>query len=330
MYRFAALSTFQHYHDHLWPIIEGLRLRGHEVADLTTWRNGDFANYRHPKDLRLEQPDLWLVAGRVDADHVAPQRCVYVEHGAGQTYDADLRSQNHPSYSTGVIPNAAVYLCPNRFVQARRARTGVLSVMVGSPKLDQYPAGMHSEVDVRAVAFAFHWDCELVPETRSAFDHYLPDAKRIAIALRRRGIVPVAHAHPRIARRARWHLERAGFEWWDVDDVLTKAAMLCADNTSLLYEFAALDRPIVVLNAPWYRRHVHHGLRFWECIPGIEVDEPGEVYDAVVESLSSDPCSDDRKRCAEQVFPLYGTGQSVELAVQVCELAVEQQVASRV
>jgi len=327
MASFAALSTFVHYHDHLWPIIEGLRLDGHDVEDLTTWRNADFAQYVHPKDIRLHRPDLWLVAGAVDAKHVAPAKCVYVEHGAGQTYDADLRGQEHQSYSTGTIPNAALFLCPNLFVQARRARSGVLSVAVGAPRLDQWPIGNHDGVQDNAVAFAFHWDCAVVPETRSAFDHFLPEARKIAIALRRRHLIPVCHGHPRIAKRVRWHLEKAGFEWWDISDVLTKAACLVADNTSLMYEFAHIDRPIVVLNAPWYRRHVHHGLRFWECLPGAEVDEPKDLPDAVLEALTIDPKRPERRRCAEQVFPLQGGATA--RATAMIEAALEHPVALR-
>ena len=824
----AALSTFSHYHDHLWPIIEGLRSRGRDVLDLTTWRNSDFAGYSHPKDLRLVKPKLWLVAGATDADNVMPEPVVYVEHGAGQclvpetkvlradlrwvpvghlvvgdeiigfnehaegkgrprqwerttvtatrplvmpcyritmtdgtvitasenhlwlrrmnghhewmrtdalqdrarwpkraskllrlfdewdedrswgggylaaafdgegsftqtvrdearqnrmmlaftqkgnamlalakielrargfdyredhhaasgvthlairggtrevmrflgsirprrlldnfvpldrgkmlgeavevaevvpvgdrvviglttssgtliaegfashnTYEADLRGVEHVSYSTGSIPNAHLYLCPNLFVQARRARTGVLSVAVGSPRLDEFPIGWHDGVDERAVVFAFHWDlvpegqiisgprptggsvrhydgeiirlvtanhalavspdhpvltrrgwvrageveqgdylvrrspgerhvglhahdelvpsrvedvagalfealrvvpgpvpppaphldgdrlqeqvgvvradgfladgftsaslhqrlghrpfegavlshvefagggtvaqliegrgsggtgdvvtlaterhpglgeaavdggladaealgellardacgieahqvigvervayvghgydfttvphwyevngfivhnCELVPEAQSAWPWFQPEARRVAIALRRRGMLPVAHAHPRIAKMVRWHLERAGFEWWDYDDVLTKGACLVADNTSALYEFAHVDRPIVVLNAPWYRKHVHHGLRFWECIPGLEVDELDDLVPAIFDALGDDdPGQVQRQRCAEQVFPLQD-GNCTARAVAMVDAAMQ-------
>lgn len=313
---FAALATFSHYQDHLWPIIDELRTRGHTVHSFTTWQNGGFAEYRHPSQLTDIHPVVWLTASAMDAQRVEPAMTVYVEHGAGQSYDADMRSVKHSSYSNGVIVNAALFLCPNLFTLARRMRNcDVPAAAVGSPRLDQYPIGNHEGVE-RAVAFAWHWSCELVPETQSAFDHYLQDLQHIAIELRRNGYTPVAHAHPRIARRVRWHLERKGFEWWDIDDVMNKAAVLCADNTSVMYEFAHVDRPIVVLNAPWYRRHVHHGLRFWECIPGEQVDEPEEVVPAIRQALSNDPWAAERSKVRDLVFPLqdgHATGRACDL-----------------
>lgn len=321
----AALSTFEHYHSHLWPIVEGLRDRGHEVRDVTTWRNAPFADYTHPKDLAKHRPVVWLTAGALDAKNVAPAPTIYVEHGAGQTYDADLRGAGHESYSTGTIPNAAGFLCPNLFVATRRRRLqpDVPAVAVGSPRLDPYPVGAHAGVE-RAIAFAFHWDCNLVPETKTAFDHYLPGLLDVSLALRRKGWLPVVHGHPRIARRVRYHLERKGFEWWDIDDVMTRAAVLVADNTSVLYEFAHVDRPIVVMNAPWYRKHVHHGLRFWECVPGEQVDEPEDLLDALRRAVTTDPFAEDRRRCAELVFPLNTErGESTAMAVSMVEMMIE-------
>lgn len=244
------------------------------------------------------------------------------------TYEADARGAGHESYSTGRVDNAAGFLCPNLFVRSRRAKAhpGVPAVAVGSPRLDHFPVGQHDGVE-RAVAFTFHWHCELVPETRSAFDHFLPHATAIALGLRRGGMLPVAHGHPRIAKRVRWHLERHGFEWWDYDDVLTKAAVLVADNTSALYEFAHVDRPIVVLNAPEYRKHVHHGLRFWDCVPGEQVDDPAELVDAVRRAYREDPCAVERARCAELVFPLQDGFAALRAAV-VCE-AIAGQVTGR-
>ncbi len=324
--RIAALSTFVHYWSHLHPIVDVLRDRGHEVDDLTTWRNSPWATFIHPKDILAVKPDMWIVAGKTDADHVAPQPCVYVEHGAGQSYESDDRTRSHPSYSTGIIPNAALYLCPNFFVQARRQRVHpeAAAVVVGSPRLDQYPIGKHAGVDYSTVAFAFHWNAELIPETMGVLDLFLPHATTIALRLRRAGFLPVAHAHPRIAKRARWHLERHGFEWWDVDDVMTKAAVLVADNTSLLYEFAHVDRPIVVMNHPEYRRHVHHGLRFWEFIPGEQVDDIENVVDAVLRAAREDPAVDARRRCATLTFPVQDGHAAYRAAAMVEQVAADR------
>ena len=50
----------------------------------------------------------------------------------------------------------------------------------------------------------------------------------------------------------------------DFDEVMERSTLYICDNSSTLYEFASTGRPVVVLNAPWFRRDIEHGLRFWE------------------------------------------------------------------
>jgi hypothetical protein len=61
-----------------------------------------------------------------------------------------------------------------------------------------------------------------------------------------------------------------------VADVRKFANLLICDNSSLMYEMSYLGRNVVALNAPWYRRDVEHGLRFWQW-RGIQVDTPEEL-----------------------------------------------------
>jgi len=312
------LATFQHYADHMMPIVDALRAHDVEVDCWTTRNEALWAEKVNKAHYHREHPDYWMVAGSVDYKLVPKDgRIIYVEHGAGQTYAADNGGIEHAeSYSNGTLDRVALFLCPNVYVTNRRAKNhpDAISRLVGVPKMDWlHEHLMRGDTGSNIVAFAFHWDCQVCPESQSAWEHYRSSMTKINLALRRSRLRVVATAHPRIAQRVKYHTERSGIEFWDSEDVLAKAAVLVVDNSSLGYEFASLDRPTVWMNAPWYRRDVHHGLRFWEAIPGEQVDEPEQIPDAVLRALNDDPYAKQRDVINAYVCPLRD-GQAAERA----------------
>lgn len=106
---------------------------------------------------------------------------------------------------------------------------------------------------------------------------------------RAQGWKVIGHGHPRDDHaKKRW--ESMGVEWVATDDeVFRRASLLIADNTSLMYEFASLGRPVLALNAPWYRRDVEHGLRFWSHVPGMQIDTPERLWDLDLDAYVSSP-----------------------------------------
>lgn len=324
--RIAALATLRDSFDHLYPIVEQLRLTGHDVPIYSTWKSADWAtDFMSPTDLLFAPVDLWICASSSDAELVEPQPVVFVERGVGQTYDADERTYQSRSFCTGRIPNARLFLCPSPWVAQRRQNRhtdSALAICVGSPRMDQWHnlTGMHPGVEKGTVAFAFRWNNKKIPETRSTFPLLQPHLKALALALRRRGWMPVATAHPRIAKSVRWHTERSGFVWWPSDEVLTGAEVLVADSTSLMYEFAAVDRRIIALNHPEWRRDVDHGLRFWECVPGFQIDDlhPDTIVQVIDSRDGDDP--DERARCSASVFALLDGRASTRAAEAIALL----------
>ncbi|MDQ5840617.1 MAG: hypothetical protein M3537_05630, partial [Chloroflexota bacterium] len=74
----------------------------------------------------------------------------------------------------------------------------------------------------------------------------------------------LGHGHPRSLSHLSGHYRRAGIPVTpDVEGFLDGIDLLVADNTSVMWEAAAIGIPLVILDAPEYRPHVHHGLRFW-------------------------------------------------------------------
>lgn len=215
---------------------------------------------------------------------------VFLEHGAGQSYAGVRSSQaRNGSYAGGQDrDDVGLFLVPNETCAAKwrehypRARVEV----VGCPKLDTLP---RKEPGPTVVAISFHWDAgRICPEAGTALGHFgaiLPElARRFTV---------IGHAHPKgdwPERMARVY-RRAGIEFVrDFDEVCRRADVYVCDNSSTLFEFAATGRPVVVLNDPAYRRHVNHGLRFWDAADvGVQVDDPALLPAAIEEALLDAP-----------------------------------------
>lgn len=248
-----------------------------------------------------------LIAGFADHQKIPHRRPIVLEHGAGQAYPGDPLAAKSGSFAGGDgWDNAIGFLSPSSTVADRwRARypDAVVDV-VGCPKLDHW----HGVEQVRTVrpivAFSFHWDCPLIPETRSALAHHYPHLPGVIATLRALGYQVAGHAHP----RWRGSLDRRWVQWGvpivrELDDVMATASVFVADNTSALYEFAALDRPVVVLNAPWYRRDIDHGLRFWSLIPGVLVDDGAHLTEAITAAADGlDGQREHRRAVVSQVY----------------------------
>lgn len=293
------VASEAHYLRHLLPIWEALpeKLRG-------------IVRYTPNSTPVPRRNTVALVAGWQDVSPLRGlQPMIYVEHGAGQSYGGDPRLASQPSYSasggarhTGVV----AFLAPNSRV-ARQWKSAPAAV-IGCPKLDEF---LETPPIPGSVCFAWHWDCEITPEAGSAWAHWRDGMREIVDRLHAEGREVYVHAHPRWRGRIDDELISTGARLLRTEvQVFNQAAILCADNTSLMYEFAALDRPVVALNAPWYRRNVHHGLRFWDSIPGPQVDDPDEFS-----SLLFEGGHELRRRVAAEVYEVP-VGQASAVAAR--------------
>ncbi len=133
----------------------------------------------------------------------------------------------------------------------------------------------------------------------------------------------IGHAHPRIIDHAEIVYRQFGIRTVrDFDDVLDRADVYCVDNSSTLYEFAAAGKPVVVLNCPRYRKQVHHGLRFWDHVPGIQCEGPEDLAAAVGEALEDPPkWREARQTALDAVYPLHDGRSAERAAALVLELA---------
>lgn len=280
-----------HFVDHLAPIWLAMGQPG------TFYTRGNAATVRaaHYGFTATEwagQPgDLTLVAsfGDLHRAHSAGRRLVLMEHGAGFTFNV-----KHPSYAGGSHPSrdaVELFLTPGPRTadKLRAAHPATPVVEIGCPKLDHRISRSGAlQTEPPTVVFSFHWDCKVAPETRWAFPHF---ARAIARFARNPNYRVAGHAHPRAAARLTGFYKKSGIPFLPTfDDVLDVASVYVCDASSTIYEAAACGIPVVLLNAPYYRRDVEHGLRFWEAANvGPQVDHPGTLRAGIDAALNPTP-----------------------------------------
>lgn len=263
-----ALARASHLADHIGAVWHRLpeQLRGSFLID---------QHARAPK--HWDRRDIVMVASYLDIFCTGERRTIYVEHGAGQKYVGKNLRGGENYYHGGSHPDYVIaYLGPRQDVVDSWGRPGFAC---GSPICDPYQLFAPDKV----AAITFHNSpqlARLIPEAGSAFDHYAPHMERIVRALRDHGYEVLGHRHPRFNHlRGYWEREH-GIPEATVEEVRTRASLLIADNTSLMYEMSYLFRDVIALNAPWYRRDVEHGLRFWNW-SGPQVDDAGQLLDFI-------------------------------------------------
>lgn len=255
-----------------------------------------------------------LVGGFYDIERVPNNPIVYVEHGAGQSYPGDDATNGHPAYHGSQHPeNVIGYISPSERVAERWGRPAFAA---GCPALDGHdPRRKIRFASDKVAAITFHWDPVLfpAPEARSAKPWYLDELHSMVGHLRSAGYEVIGHWHPRdpFGRQVWVNIGIEPVE--DPDDVLRRAHLLVADNTSLLYEAAALGIPSIVLNAPWYRKDVEHGLRFWDHVPGHQIEDVSDFMHLMINAYTARESSYVVARSAAAyayALPVGGAGEA--------------------
>lgn len=267
--------------------------------------------------------DLMRVMRTDPSTHVA-----YAEHGCGISYNVAQSS----FIGSSNRPGCAVILTPNEETATKQwqATPDIPVVALGDePRMDRRRLGPAKVRDERpTIALSFHWDSEVVPETRSTLYWYREHLGDLVVSNPQWRFI--GHAHPRMLRHAQIVYAHAGIEFVaNFERVMNEADVYVVDNSSTLYEFASLNRPVVVLNCPRYRRWIHHGLRFWESIPGPQVDDYRQLAPTIATALEDPPeWSEIRHAAVERVFPQRDGGATAR-AVDAVLAHIEGRPAAR-
>jgi hypothetical protein len=295
-----ALASAPHYVDHVSAVFGALpeSVRGDLLIPQPS--KGRLRAYEpnHP-----ERPVLVASFGDLKrAVRLGRRRIAMMEHGAGQSYGGrHAPAGQHGSYAGGRGRGpSSLFLHPGEHPAERDRRAYPQSrvEVVGSPFLDTLPHRVGERG--RVVAFSFHFNGGVAPETKNAFSWAFP-----AIMALRDRYEMIGHAHPRLYPNVEATYRHLGIEpVEDFRDVCRRADVYVCDNSSTLFAFAATGRPVVVLNPPWYDRSVDHGLRFWDAATvGVQCDRAERLAESIDEALRDEPSRQrDREAALDLVY----------------------------
>jgi hypothetical protein len=220
---------------------------------------------------------------------------VLMEHGAGMSYDDPSLPMDSPwRGGRGDGIGRKLLLSPGHELAERHlaAHPHIPVAVIGCPALDEYSGVTWPREARPRVCIGGHWDCQVLPETRSAW----PWVKEALIDLakdERWELCGTWHPHENstgLAAEKRAFFEAHGIRVMSTwETVLEEADCFVADNTSALYEFAATGRPVVVMSPPGYRGTANHGMRFWSHIPGLQVWAASDLSSTIAAALQDGP-----------------------------------------
>ena len=313
------------YVDHLAPIYSALN--GRATFEVSSPALREYCRQKGI-EARLHRPVSGISSGVLVLATVYPsgmmrafglgKQLVLVNHGSGQGWAGNP----HSSYAGGPRRGQfALILEPGADPAERDRRACPKSrvVAIGCPKLDRW-ADYEKPTDItrQVIAIGFHMPTMVCPESRGAFPHYKAVLPAVVAWCREQGHEVLGAGHPTMWGTLLPYWESLGVEpVADWDDVMERATLYVRDQCSTIYEFAALDKPVVVLNAPWYRRDVEHGLRFWACADvGVQCDGPEGLVPAIEAALADPPEQQEKRRAAVRRVYAHLDGRATERAVE--------------
>jgi ubiquinone/menaquinone biosynthesis C-methylase UbiE len=315
-------ATRENYVDHLLPIYNAFP-KDKRGAFMVSQRL--LLQYARSKGIdavivnsRIKKHNWVVMAGLGMIQSFRSQNLILLNHGCGGFWNV-----NHQSYAGG---NGArkfyrMILEPGDIPGDRDKKIypQMRVEVIGCPKMDRwYPVIPKERSQPPVIAIGFHQDTKVCPEAQSALAHYLSALPELAKWQESGDVKIIGTGHPiywkiLLPLWQKYHFEPI----LDFDEVIKKADVYVRDQYSTIYEFASLDRPVVLLNAPWYRRDVEHGMRFWELSTvGINCNKPEDLIPCIKLALEDKPEQRELRRLAVNRVYKYMDGKSTERAIK--------------
>lgn len=264
-----------HYCDHLYSVWK--RLGPHQGS---AWQRGrkvregfqpvghsqlDFANWAKKQD----KTECYVVASYQDATNLFQagfRNLIMMEHGCGQTYcnntDGSYISHERARYCKAFwMPNRRATELQQAVVQVPVFHIDSYRVQDLQQARQERPLLNPSNKPV--VVVSFHGNLYGCAEQLGTSDDWWANGTLHLLA-KQTEFDLMGHGHPRAAKDLADMWNQLGVPFVETfEEVIRMADIYITDNSSTLFEAAACDIPVIVLNGARYRPGVRHGLRFW-------------------------------------------------------------------
>lgn len=332
----AHKNQRRHYVDHVAPIWKSLpeKYRGNFIclptmADYAAKKGIIPTVYNDGNEMLLamqKESRLTLVAGHGDPVwlNLTKRPNAITMHGVGFVFDADRKHVSYPGSNCARDRTVLMLSASERIASLEREGNPNMAVeVVGCPKLDEWHLKKKKRANRKnpTIALAWHWRCGVAPETQTAFDYYYPVLSELASRYN-----VIGHGHPHIIDELGKYYHGLGIEVVrQLDEVFERADMMIADATSAMFEFASLDRPVVVAQFPLNKRREDFGDFYNDRLRlGVVCESPDNLLDAV-EIAKNDPkdVKEERRKLIQECYT-YMDGGCAERAANALIKAVEQ------
>jgi hypothetical protein len=317
------LATEPHFLEHLAPTFKAVNGARFYVANELLVRAEELGVQALPLQAR-QDTNITVVAafGDLKKARANGARVILSEHGAGQSY----QGVQSGSYIGGADRRGVIAVLVPGANQANRHRLAhpmIPAYEVGVPKLDYLHRNLdkaNAGIDREKVLISFHWDCKVAPETRSAFRFYKPIIRQMKDDFK-----ITIHGHPRASKEHRAFAEHFKLDYIEsFAEAIESNWIYCCDNSSTIFEWASLQRPVVVLNSHLYRRNINHGMRFWEYADiGAQVDNPSAFPEILRRAMDNDAAYRPRREAIVAELYQATDGQAARRAAQAIEQAIQ-------
>jgi hypothetical protein len=235
------------------------------------------------------------------------RRMILMEHGVGLVFGC-----NHPGYAGGLGMRRKVnlFLAPNEYIRAKTAKSlpNASQVVIGTPKLDSWAEAKEPRMPKKpTICISFHWDGSgIEPEAGTAWMHYQEFLPTLA---KEKGFKLIGHGHPKAIDNLAGEYENMGIEVVrDFREVMQRADIYVNDASSTMFEFCVTGKPVVIMNAPWFRKNKRFGIRFWDYSDiGPQVEGPEELVNAIEMMIKyPEQFSGQRQKMVQDLYPHLG------------------------